>query len=325
VREGAINLRQLRYFVKVAGLGNMTKAAEQLNVAQPALGLQVKQLEEELGIALLTRHSRGVVPTPAGKTLFDRAQKILQLVDETRTEILSMHGATTETLRLGLTPSIMKLIGYDLLIEAREEIPQLLVSITEELGFILTETLRRGELDMALIYEIKEEPGYTLRPLFDEHRLYVTSRTSTEAGPITLAEVLQEPLALPCSRDFIRLLLEAAAEQRGMHVKIAFEVNSPLALRAIVLHDTAASVLPFGAIAEEVRNGLVTARPIVDPVFTRRLNLVRPVGGRIFHNEAAIEALMQRMASKLAQSMGELMLSPSKELQSFMAQGDATA
>ena len=93
----------------------MTKAADQLNVAQPALGLQVKQLEEELGIPLLTRHSRGVVPTPAGKKLLDRAQKILQLVDETRMEILSMHGATTETLRLGLTPSIMKLIGRNML------------------------------------------------------------------------------------------------------------------------------------------------------------------------------------------------------------------
>ncbi len=303
----------------------MTKAAEQLNVAQPALGLQVKQLEEELGIPLLTRHSRGVVPTPAGKKLLDRAQKILQLVDETRMEILSMHGATTETLRLGLTPSIMKLIGYDLIIEAREEIPQLLVSVTEELGFVLTETLKRGELDMALIYEIKEEPGYTLRPLFDEHLLYVTSRTDTNTGPIALADVLKEPLALPCARDYIRRLLEVAADERGMDVKIAFEVNSPLALRAIVLHDTAPSVLPFGAVAEEIRNGLVTARPIVDPVFVRRLYLVRPVGGRFFHNEAAIEALMQRMAVRLAQSMGDLMRSPSAELSGYMAQEETVA
>ena len=296
-----------------------------MNVAQPALGLQIRQLEEELGVALLTRHSRGVVPTPAGKTLFDHAQRILQLVNETRAEILSMHGAETETLRLGLTPSIMKLIGYDLIIEAREEIPQLFLSVTEELGFVLTETLKRGELDMALIYEIKEEPGYTLRPLFDEHLLYVTSRTDAESGPIALADVLKEPLALPCSRDYIRRLLEVAAGERGMHVKIAFEVNSPLALRTIVLRETAASVLPYGAIAEEIRNGLVTARPIVDPVFVRRLYLVRPVGAKTFHNDAAIEALMQRMAVKLAQSMGKLMLSPSAELQSFMAQEDSAA
>ena len=55
-----MNFRQLNYFVRVIDAGNMTRAAEQLNVAQPALGMQIKQLEEELGVALLVRHSRGI-------------------------------------------------------------------------------------------------------------------------------------------------------------------------------------------------------------------------------------------------------------------------
>jgi DNA-binding transcriptional LysR family regulator len=64
-----MNLRQLKYFVTVVEAGNMTRAAEQLHVAQTALGMQIRQMEEDLGVALLVRHSRGVEPTKAGSLL----------------------------------------------------------------------------------------------------------------------------------------------------------------------------------------------------------------------------------------------------------------
>ena len=68
-----MNLRQLKYFIGVVEAGNMTRAAERLHVAQTALGMQIRQIEEELGVPLLVRHSRGVEPTKAGKLLHARA------------------------------------------------------------------------------------------------------------------------------------------------------------------------------------------------------------------------------------------------------------
>ena len=85
-----MNLRQLKYFVGVVEAGNMTRAAEQLHVAQTALGMQIRQIEEDLGVALLVRHSRGVEPTKAGNLLLSRALEILRLVEETRKEELRM-------------------------------------------------------------------------------------------------------------------------------------------------------------------------------------------------------------------------------------------
>ena len=82
-----MNFRQLRYFLSVVDTGNMTRAADQLHVAQTALGMQIKQLEESLGVALLVRHSRGVEPTRAGSLLRDRALEILKLVEQTRKEV----------------------------------------------------------------------------------------------------------------------------------------------------------------------------------------------------------------------------------------------
>ena len=82
-----MNLRQLKYFLSVVDTGNMTRAAEHLNVAQTALGMQIKQLEESLGVTLLVRHSRGVEPTKAGSLLRERALEILKLVEQTRNDV----------------------------------------------------------------------------------------------------------------------------------------------------------------------------------------------------------------------------------------------
>jgi LysR family transcriptional regulator, nitrogen assimilation regulatory protein len=291
----------------VVETGNMTRAADQLNVAQPALGLQIRQLEEDLGSVLLIRHSRGVEPTPAGKMLFERAQRILALVDETRTEMVALRGATSETIRLGITPSIMNLIGYELLVEAREALPQVFISLTEELGFALIDAMKRGELDLALCYEVEDEPSLHAKPVFEEELLFVTALSDVPPGPIAFADALAYPLTIPCERDLIRRIVENAALRMGLRVKVAFEVNSPLAIKTMLLRESASTIVPYGAVADEIAAGRLHGRRLVNPVLARKLFLVRPSGKPAFHHEAAINAFMGRMASKLGGKIGELM------------------
>src|SRR3546814_4180369 len=88
-----MDLRQLRTFLHVAELGSLGRAAERLRVAQPALGRQIRLLEEELGVPLFTRHGRGMAPTPAGRILLDRASAILRLVADTRAEVSAERDA----------------------------------------------------------------------------------------------------------------------------------------------------------------------------------------------------------------------------------------
>jgi LysR family nitrogen assimilation transcriptional regulator len=297
----------LRYFTKVVETGNMTRAADQLNVAQPALGLQIRQLEDDLGSPLLIRHSRGVEPTSAGKLLFERAKDILRLVDETRAEMQGLRGAMSETIRLGITPSIMNLIGYDLLVQAREALPQVFISLTEELGFALVDAMKRNELDLALCYEVDAEPSLAARPVFEEELLFVTALPDVPARPITFAEALAYPLTIPCERDMIRRILEQLAQRSGLKVQIAFEVNSPLAIKTMLLRESASAIIPYGAVADEIRTGRLHARRIVSPVIARKLFLVRPSAKPPFQHEAAIAAFMDRMAAQLGDRIGELM------------------
>src|SRR5262245_45274960 len=108
-----MNLRQLKYFVGVVEAGNMTRAAEQLHVAQTALGMQIRQLEEDLGVALLVRHSRGVEPTKAGSLLHTRAISILKEVEEARKDVRACEREDSEAIRLGITPALMLVCGTE--------------------------------------------------------------------------------------------------------------------------------------------------------------------------------------------------------------------
>ncbi len=118
--------------MKVVEAGNMTAAAQRLGLAQPALGAQIKQLEDELGVKLLVRHSRGVEATEAGKLLAERARSILSEVDRTRTELRTLGARHADHLVLGVNPSIVLMLGADLLHRAREEMPDVALSLVEE-------------------------------------------------------------------------------------------------------------------------------------------------------------------------------------------------
>jgi LysR family nitrogen assimilation transcriptional regulator len=303
----AINLRQLRYFVRVIEVGNITRAAEQLNVAQPALGLQIRQLEQELGVDLLVRHSRGVLPTEAGRILFERSNTILQLVQDTQQEIKSLGTVEREVLSLGLTPSIMLQIGTDMLLDAREAMPGVFLSLSEELSFVLVEALERGELDLAFAYEVAERPGLTLQPVLEEELVYVSAPDKALAGEtISFPEALSRDLVLAGEKDSVRRLVEAAAERLSLQVRVPFEAQSVSAMKAVVARGAAASILPYGTAVDELKRGTLVSRRITGPAIKRTLYLVRSSRRSTYRHEAEIESYLNRVQERLLTSLGNL-------------------
>ena len=103
--------RQLLYFTRIVELGSFTKAAAELRIAQPSLGQQVRNLEEELGTALLVRHSRGVKPTEAGAVLFEHASRILEDVRQAKEAVLALSNQPAGNVTIGMTPGISDLFA----------------------------------------------------------------------------------------------------------------------------------------------------------------------------------------------------------------------
>lgn len=302
----AINLRQLRYFMKVIETGNITRASEQLLVAQPALGLQIRLLERDLGVALLVRHSRGVAATAAGRLLYERAAGIVQSVEETRHAVMALGASHCETVVLGLTPSIMNQVGPDLLIDARDQAPNIFVSLVEEMSFALVEALERGEVDLALAYDAPERPSLYRRALMAEELLFVTAPGSPIDASIAFAEALRHDLVLAGGRDPVRRIVQIEAERRALPVKVSFEAQSISVMKNVVARGRAASFMPYGSVIDELRNGTLVARRVGDAIIRRTLYLVRPSKHPPFRHEEAIQDVLARAQSRLVASLGTL-------------------
>jgi LysR family transcriptional regulator, nitrogen assimilation regulatory protein len=292
--------------MKVVEVGNMTRAADLLHVAQPALGLQIKQLERDLDVALLVRHSRGVVPTTAGKLLYERAQAIVKLVEDSSREVKALGSVARETVVLGMTPSIMMQLGSDTLVDARDAMPDVFLSLVEEMSHVLIAAMERGELDLALAYDVAERPGLARRAIMEEELLLVSAPDKAPRGKsIALDKALERDLVQAGERDTIRRLIEEAAHGVSRPVKVAFEAQSIAAMKDIAARGLASSILPFGTAVEELRRGTLVERRL-DPPIKRTLYLVRPSKRPPFKHEAALSAFLARTLQRLLESLGPL-------------------
>ncbi|APA86910.2 LysR family transcriptional regulator [Paraburkholderia sprentiae WSM5005] len=298
-----MNLRQLNYLIRVVEAGNITRAAELLHVAQPALGMQIRQLETELGVELLIRHSRGVAASEAGRLLVERAREILGLVESARYDVAALAGKTREYLSVGLTPSVMSVMSPDLIVKAKECIPDLSVSFTENLSYALVDAVEKGELDLALAFDADERTGLDYIHLLSEELLFVVAPDqATAEGHISAEDLLGWPLILTGPRDSVRRTLEIAAQAIGMTPDIVFEVQSVAAIKRLVALGLGAAILPPAVIREELQQGKLVARHIVDPPLMRNLHLVKAIAQPQRHHEAALVALMRNMLANTLQA-----------------------
>ncbi|HEY1329266.1 MAG TPA: LysR substrate-binding domain-containing protein [Casimicrobiaceae bacterium] len=301
-----MNLRQLRYFAKVVEVGNMTRAAGELHVAQPALGMQIRQLEEDLGVALLVRHSRGVDPTPAGAVLHRRALAILGLVEDARREVVAAAGNESESVRLGLTPALMLVLGAEIAIMARERSPHVFLSLSEGMSHVLADRLLRGDLDMALGYDMPDVPQLERTALMEEDLVFVTLPVADAAESIPFADVVEEVLILPEQGDSVRNHVTRAAQAIGAQPNIAFEVRSIPAMKSLILRGAGSGVLPYAAVLSEVREGRLLARRVTAPALRRALYLAVRTGSASPRNAVALRALVRESLHELVATLGPL-------------------
>ena len=268
-----MRLRQLSAFIRVCQLGSITRAAAELNIAQPALGLQIRNLEAEFGADLIVRGPRGVRPTPSGEVVLAWAQEVLQSREGVRHRVREVAASAPTTLKLGLMPGVAAVISDRLLEWASAESRPVTLKIVKAFSSNISKLVEREQLDLGLTCTSRPRPLIACTPLLTE-RLYYMSAPDGGSGPISLAEVLDQPLALPGSRDTIRRALDDAARGAGREVECAMEIDALETARDLAAAGIAGSVMPLGGALD---GGPLTlsVRPIVSPPVTRTLRLVR--------------------------------------------------
>jgi len=273
-----MDLKQLEYFVRVAELGSFTRAAQALDVAQPALSRQVRLLEVELRQNLLLRNGRGAMPTEAGRLLLEHARGILHQVERAREELGRVGGALAGRVAIGLPPSLSRVLAVPLTRAVRQQLPQASVSICEGLSINMQEWLISGRLDIAVLYNAQPTPEIELSPLLEEELVLVQPRPpglpqDPPPGPVALRDIAQIPLVIPSRPNALRMLIETEMANIGLRPMVALEIDGVAAILDLVADGAGAALLSRNAVASSSRPSAFQTRPVADPPLRTRLSL----------------------------------------------------
>ncbi|GAA3846928.1 nitrogen assimilation transcriptional regulator NAC [Streptomyces coacervatus] len=272
-----MDTRRLYSFVKIVDAGSITRAADILHIAQPALSQQLSALEAQFKQQLLIRSKRGVAPTEAGRALYRHAQLILRQVELAHAAVDVSGRAPAGNVSVGLAPySMGAALALPLLRSVRKRYPDILLHINENFGGVISEAIMTGRMDMAFIYGAGPLRGVQFEPLRTEDLFLIAAPGSAAPpgeGDVPLEALADVGLLLPSRIHTIRQVVEGAFQQASMKPRVIGEIESVLTLVSAVGADLGATVLPRSAARAilDVRNLVV--RRIVDPAIPVKLSL----------------------------------------------------
>lgn len=268
-----MDIRQLKYFVGVVEAGSFTKAASLLHVAQSALSLHVRQLEEGFGTQLLVRDRTGISVTASGSKLLERARTILREIRLTEIELTNTVASPSGEVTIGIPSGAARVLSGPLLESVRDELPRISLKMIEGMTGPLEEWMAAGRFNLAVLYRTAESAGRMTVLGREEFYLVVPPGEPPFEDEIPLADLHAFPLAVPMRNNNVRRSVADVVAQHGCVLDVRFEVDSLSTIINMVMEGKAYSILAPSAIQREASQGQVRTVKIIDPVITRSVVL----------------------------------------------------
>lgn len=247
-----MELRHLRYFVAVAETCHFGQAAERLQMAQPPLSQQIRQLEAELAVELLARTTRSVKLTPAGEVFLEDARRILRSVDDAARRARSFAEGKAGTLRIGLTGTASYTQVPRLARLVKDQLPGVVLDIsTEMLTPAIEQALTAGELDIGVLRPPVRDASLALRPIAREHFVValpaghrLAAGDSVSMGELRAEDFIMYPAA---SRSVVNDAVIRACRAADFHPHVAHESAKTSTQLSLVAAGLGVAVLPESA------------------------------------------------------------------------------
>lgn len=302
-----MDIRQLRYFVAIVEQGSLTRAAAFLHVAQPALSLHLRNMEEELGAPLLYRSSRGVTPTEAGTILLRNARVIINQFALVEDEIRGHESDPSGEVRLGLPGTISQILAVPLITAAHLRFPRIKLQVSDAMSGFVLNWMREGTVDLAVLYGKDESHGIRTMKLFEEElQLFGPAKGNlshdAKGDTIAFADALKMPMILPSKGHGLRDQIMAAADTANLEVTTIIDVDSYSNIKKLVEEGLGVSILPKNAIAAEVAAGRLRGWSFRDPQIKRSVYLAHSLERPMTNAVTAIHALAADTLKELARS-----------------------
>ena len=269
-----VTLRQLRYFDALARHGHFGRAAEACSISQPALSMQIKEMEEALGGMLLERSARQVALTRFGEELVERVRDILRSVEELGDFARAAHARFVGRLHIGMIPTVAPYLLPKVIGNLSRTYPELDIQVREALTPRLIQELAEGRLDTAILALPVSEPSLTEVALFSENFLLVRPRED-ERTPVPSSEMLREMRLLlleegHCFRDqALSFCKKQSSAPREM-----LDANSLSTLVQMASAGIGVTLIPEMAVAVETRSASVSVARFKNPQPSRTIGMV---------------------------------------------------
>lgn len=302
-----MDARTLRYFTAVADDGSFSRASERIGIAQPALSLQVRKLEAELGVELLRRTGRGVVPTAAGAKLLAHAREILRRLDVAREEL---RGEATEPIgrvAIGLAQSLAVALTVPIVREVVSAWPRISLQVNQGSTGYIPGWLRTGHLDLGFMFQADSAQGLHYQPLVDEElvlvgppgSLPIPTGSGATASAFPFAHLRNVPLILPARVHSLRELIDGYARRCGIDLRVIAEVDAVPQLKDLAMAGIGHTILSYPSVRDELVSGRLSGARIVEPLVERSVFLCRLASIPPSNATRAVEDLIRRTVTSL--------------------------
>jgi LysR family transcriptional regulator, nitrogen assimilation regulatory protein len=301
-----MNFADLHAFAVVARLSSFSRAATQLRIAQSALSRRVKRLEYTFSTTLLERHSRGAIPTEAGRILLKRIEALESELKLMQHDLLPLKDSLVGEISLALPHGVIQFIVSNIIENYRERCPDVKLRIIEGKSADNYRAVVNGMADAAMIYNPEPGTEVTVLPLYFERLLIIgpiepkkdfAGLRGLDAYPAPQLAGL--PLILPSRANSIRHAVENLADRLGIKLNVSLEVDGLSALKTLVKNGLGYTLLSNGPVHLEITAGSVTATPIADPGIEFPVGLIHRTDRRTSRPLTELTAVIQDIVHDL--------------------------
>ncbi len=277
-----MEIRQLKAFLAIAETKTFTAGARQMNVTQAAISMQIRQLEEEVGLQLFTRTPRRVILTEAGEYLLDRARRILREHDSALAEISELAGAEYGRLRIGSSSSMFaseQLPG--ILEKLKQKFPNAEVTVSSGTSQVLVEKIMHGEIDIGFVSLPVETSNVQTELLFSDEIVAIAHPSHPLCGErvISAATLAGEHLILGEKGGNTRRMIDDFFNASNVKPNVMMELSRQTAINRMVENQMGVGIAGAKSIARDVSSGRLVSWYIEGAEIKWELGLARLRGG----------------------------------------------
>lgn len=302
----SLTLRRLKHFQIVVAEGSFSAAARRLNIAQPALSHSIRTLEEHLGVRLLERSARGVIPTADGRSALLHCNRVLRSFAALEEDFKARKSEPSGKITLALAVTLARQMTPRLLQRLSKRYPNLEVNIIVVSSADALALMEQRKVELAVIPILTPMSQFSIRPIYREKVSLIQLSKSTQPNltPIRFQDLANIPLVQTSPKYDLRRRIDQIAIEQGIEVKTKFEQNVSEVMLSITLAGLAAIPTQVSVFHPTLERPLLDIQQIIEPEIVRTHAVLRSAAQLHSLAERALEAEIENTLNDLVTSGG---------------------